>query len=130
MKEIKVLSVFADNKPGKIERLTEILAEQKINILAITITSMGDFGVLKFIVDKPEEGLRHLKEDGFAATINKVFGFEMKDSPGGLHQVTKALRERGVNIDNAYVLVPDSRKKALLVVETKDSAKAKKIRKL
>jgi len=126
MKEIKQLSIFAENKPGKIERLSGILGENNINILAINITSMGDFGVLKFIVDKPEDAARLLKKDGFAATLNKVLGVELVDRPGGLNNVAKTLRENGVNVDNAYVFIPNSRKKAMLVIETKDIAKAKK----
>jgi len=128
MKEIKQLSIFAENRPGKVERLAGIMAENKVNILAINITSMGDFGVLKFIVDKPEAAYRGLKRDGFAVTVNKVLGIEMDDRPGGLFRVSKVLRENGVNVDNAYVLVPDHRKKALLVIETRELAKAKKVK--
>lgn len=128
MKEIKQLSIFAENKPGKVERLAGILAEKKVNILAINITSMGDFGVLKFIVDKPEVAYKGLKKDGFAVSVGKVLGIEMNDSPGGLYRVSRALRENGINVDNAYVLVPESRKKAMLVIETKDLAKAKRVK--
>ena len=128
MKEIKQLSIFAENKPGKVERLAGIMAEKKVNILAMNITSMGDFGVLKFVVDKPEAAFRGLKKDGFAVSVNKVLGIEMNDRPGGLYNVSKTLRENGVNVDNAYVFVPDSRKKAMLVIETKELAKARKIK--
>jgi len=128
MKEIKQVSIFAENRPGKIERLAGILAEKKVNILAINITSMGDFGVLKFIVDKTETAYKELKKDGFAVSLNKVLGVEMEDKPGGLFTVSKNLREQGINVDNAYVFVPDSRKKAMLVIETKEVAKAKKVK--
>jgi hypothetical protein len=128
MKEIKQISIFAENRPGKIERLAGIMAEKKVNILAINITSMGDFGVLKFIVDKPEAAYKGLKKDGFAVTVNKVLGVEMDDRPGGLFHVSKTLRENGVNVDNAYVFIPDSRKKAMLVIETKELARAKKVK--
>jgi len=128
MKEIKQLSIFAENKPGKVERLAGIMAEKKVNILAMNITSMGDFGVLKFVVDKPDVAFRGLKKDGFAVSVNKVLGIEMNDRPGGLYNVSKTLRENGVNVDNAYVFVPDSRKKAMLVIETKELAKARKIK--
>jgi len=128
MKEIKQLSIFAENKPGKVERLAGILAEKKINILAINITSMGEFGVLKFIVDRPEEGYKALKTDGFAVSVNVLLGIKMTDHPGGLFTVSRILRENGVNVDNAYVLVPQSRKNAMLVIETKEIAKAEKIK--
>jgi hypothetical protein len=128
MKEIKQISIFAENQPGKIEKLSGILAHDKVNILAINITSMGDFGVLKFIVDKPEIAYKSLKRDGFAVTLNKAIGIEMTDKPGGLYYVSKKLRENGINVDNAYVFVPDSRKKAMLLIETKDMKKAKKIK--
>ena len=128
MKLIKQISIFAENKPGKIERIAGILGENKVNILAINVTSMGDFGVLKFIVDKPELAHRSLKKEGFAVTLNNVAGIEMVDSPGGLYNVAKGLRENGINIDNAYVYISESRKKALLLIETKELAKAKKLK--
>lgn len=128
MKEIKQISIFAENHPGKIEKLAGILAEKDVNILAINITSMGDFGVLKFIVDKPEMAHRELKKDGFAVSLSKVLGIEMTDRPGGLYHVSKTLREAGINVDNAYVFIPDSRKKAMLVIETKEIARAKKVK--
>jgi hypothetical protein len=130
MRLIKQISIFAENKPGKIERLAGILGEDKINILAFNVTSMGDFGVLKFVVDKPELAYKGLKEAGFAVTMNEVLGIDMADKPGGLFSVAKKLREKGVNIDNAYVYINESRKKALLLIETKEIAKAKNLKNL
>jgi hypothetical protein len=128
MKELKQLSIFAENRPGKIERITDILRESDVNILAMNITSMGDFGVLKFVVDKPELAFKNLKTGGFAVSLSTVLALEMTDRPGGLYHVSKTLRENGVNVDNAYVLVTKSRKKALFVIETKDIKKAKEIK--
>ena len=128
MKVIKQLSVFAENKPGKLEKITGIIAREKVNILAVNIAGMGDFGVLKFVVDKPEIAHDKLKEKGFTVTMNDLLGIEMTDRPGGLHSVAKTLRENGVNIDNAYVLIPESRRKAFLLIETKNLEKARAIK--
>ncbi|OGS27667.1 MAG: hypothetical protein A2297_09020 [Elusimicrobia bacterium RIFOXYB2_FULL_48_7] len=117
MKTVRQLSIFAENKVGKIETLTKVFADNKINILAFNITSMGDFGVIKFVLDKPEEASKLLKKDGHAVSVKDILAIEMNDRPGGMYEVAKILGQNSVNIENAYVLVPKARDKALLLVE-------------
>ncbi|MBF0327901.1 MAG: ACT domain-containing protein [Nitrospirae bacterium] len=120
MGELKQLSVFAENKPGKIEKITKALADAGINILAISISSSGDFGVIKFIVDKCDDALKKLKEAGFTASLNDVLGIELQDRPGGLHSVVQALGNRSINVENAHVFVAGSRDRAYLIIEVDD----------
>ena len=108
---LKQLSVFVQNQPGKIERLTSVLAENKINILAFNIASSGEYGVIKIIVDKPELAHKKYKEAGLTAYLSEVLGIVMKDKPGGL---------------NDYVYVPKSRKNAMLIIDVRDIKAAKK----
>lgn len=125
MDKVMQVSVFSENKPGRIEKITGIFADEGINILAIAITSTNGFGIIKLLVDKYELAYEKLKENGFTVTLNEVLAIEMKDSPGGLHEVSHILSKNSVNIENAYVYVVESRARAFLLVEVKDIEKAK-----
>ena len=127
MAGIKQISVFAENKPGKLEKVTRLLAENKINILAISIASSDAFGVLKFVVDKNEKALKALQEKGFTVTQEELLAIEMVDKPGGLHQVAKFLFENSLNIENAHVLVLESRNGAYLLIEGPNIKTAQKL---
>jgi len=120
MEEVKVISIFVENKPGKLEKITKVLADAGINILGFSITSVKDFGVIKFFVDDPQKGYELFREKGFAVALNSAIGIEMKDKPGGLHEVVSFISSRGVNIENALVYVAESREKAYFIFEVDD----------
>ncbi|MGB9711025.1 MAG: ACT domain-containing protein [Thermodesulfovibrio sp.] len=124
MDKIYIISVFAENKPGRLERITKVLAEANINILAFSITSTNGFGIIKFMVDRCKEAFQLLKEKGFTVSLNEAIGIEMKDQPGGLHEVVKILSSKGINIESAAVYVAETRKKAYLIVEVENTQKA------
>lgn len=126
MGELRQISIFAENKPGKIEKITKVLADGGINILAISISSSGDFGVIKFIVDKPFEARDLLIKNGFTVSLNEVLAIELIDKPGDLHRVTSALLKCGINIENAHVFVVNERAQSYLIVEVEDVQEAKK----
>jgi len=127
MDKVMQVSVFSENKPGRIEKITKIFGDEGINILAISITSTNGFGIIKLLVDKYELAFEKLKQNGFTVTLNEVLAIEMKDSPGGLHEVSHILSKQGINIENAYVYVVESRARAFLLVEVKDIDNAMEI---
>ncbi|MGO9015452.1 MAG: ACT domain-containing protein [Dissulfurispiraceae bacterium] len=127
MDKVMQISIFAENKLGKMEKVTKVLSDSKINILAISITSTNGFGIIKFMVDKPELALAVLKKDGFTVSLTEVLAIEMDDQPGGLHEVVSILAQNNINIENASVYVAESRKRAYLLVEVKDIDNAKKL---
>jgi len=127
MDKVMQVSVFSENKPGRIEKITKIFAEEGVNILAISITSTNGFGIIKLLVDKFELAYEKLKQNGFTVTLNEVLAIEMRDSPGGLYEVSHILSKNGINIENAYVYVVESRTRAFLLVEVKDIETAKEI---
>jgi hypothetical protein len=127
MDELKQLSIFSENKPGRLKKITKVLSEEGVNILAINIASSNGFGVIKFIVDKFGPAFEKLKQKGFTVSLNEVLAIELVDRPGGLYEVAATLSKKRINIENAYVLILGSRKKAYLVVETKDIEKAKRL---
>jgi hypothetical protein len=96
------VSVFAENKPGKIDRITDVLGKRKINIRAITISDSGDYGIIKLLLDKPVEGCDALKETGIAATLKDIVAVKIDDQPGGLHRASSVLAKNDINVEDAY----------------------------
>ncbi len=121
------VSVFAENKPGKIERITKVLAEKKINIRAVTISDSGDYGIIKLLLDRPEDGCEFLKEQGIAATLKDIVAVTIKDQPGGLHEAAAVLNDSGVNVEDAYGFMVKSRESAVFVFQVENPRKAEKI---
>lgn len=127
MEEVQQISVFAENKPGKIEVITKILTKEKINIRAITIASSNKYGVIKLLVDNPEKAYRALKEKGLSVALNPTLALEMEDEPGGLHTIAQIVKKYQINIEDAYGFVIESKKKAVLVVQVKDIEKVQNL---
>ena len=96
------LSVFAENKPGKIEKVTGILAQYNINIRAITISDAGDYGIIKLLVDKPVEANEALNQNKIAATLKDIVAVKINDNPGSLNSVASALSKNNINVEDAY----------------------------
>jgi hypothetical protein len=127
MDKVRQISIFSENRPGRIEKITRIFGENGINILAVTITSLDAFGIIKVLVDKVDRAVEKLKENGFTVSSSEVLAIEMRDCPGGLHEVAEILFKNGINIENAYVYVAESRARAYLLVEVKDVSQARAI---
>lgn len=112
------IAVFAENRPGRIERVTRVLMEAGVNIRAITIATSDSFGVIKLLVDDPERAHSALSGAGLSAFTREIVAVVMDDRPGGLHDVAEVLGREGINIEGAYGFVIEDRKRAVLVVET------------
>ncbi len=124
---IRQLSVFAENKPGSLARVTGILAREKINIRATTIATSDTFGVINLIVDDPEQAYKALCKEGLMATFKDVIAVLIDDRPGGLDRLTRLLYEKAININNAYGFVLENSKTAVFVVDSDQLAKAQDI---
>ncbi|AEH22748.1 amino acid-binding ACT domain protein [Thermodesulfobacterium geofontis OPF15] len=120
---VDIISIFAENKPGKLEKITEVLAKENINILGFSIVSVKDFGVIKFLVDMPEKAYKKFKEAGFTVAKIPAIGIELEDRPGGLYEILKLISSKNINVENALVYVAETRKKAYFVFEVEDLEK-------
>ncbi|WP_366924059.1 ACT domain-containing protein [Metallumcola ferriviriculae] len=122
--KIKQVSVFLENKSGRLAAVTKALAQNKLNIRALSIADTSDFGILRLIVNKPEDAYRVLKEEGFTVSIAEVIGVAMPDTPGGLADILEVLEDRGVDIEYIYAFVGSARPDALVIcrVENIDDA--------
>jgi len=114
-KLIKQISIFAENKAGRLEKITDKLKSANINIRAFTIAEAGDFGVMRLVVDKPEQAHNVLHDAGFTVSETDVLGIEMSDSPGGLHEISTVLGSSDINVDYAYAFAMATHK-ALLII--------------
>lgn len=99
---IQQLSVFLEDKAGRLTELTGILAENDINISAFTVAEASDYGILRLVVGRPELALKVLKENGFSVNTTEVIGIIVPHKPGGLHQALKILSSNNVSIDYMY----------------------------
>ena len=116
------ISVFMENKPGKLERVTGVLAEESINIRAITIADSGDFGILKLLVDDPKATYNMLTENGLVVALREVVAIKISDAPGALLGIARILARHGINIDDAYGFVLESGVAAVFVIKVEDPA--------
>jgi len=121
------LSIFAENKPGRLAKVTRILKKGKINIRAITISTSDAFGVINALVDDPESARALLEEEGLTVSLKEVIAVVIEDRPGGLDSLIQLLFEEGINIENAYGFVLESRKKAVFVVDVDQLEQTQKI---
>jgi hypothetical protein len=123
MSTVKLVAVFSENKPGQLERVTQLLAGSGINIQWVTIATSETFGVIKLLVDRCDAAFNLLKENGFTVSLIEVLAVEVQDQPGGLHTVAEALLRHHINMQNASGFVSNNR--AVLLIEVKDLEQAK-----
>jgi len=101
---IKQLSVFIENRKGRLERVTETLMEHNINIASFSLADTSEYGMLRMIVSNPEEGKKVLKEEGFSAMLTDVIAVKIAQKPGTLHEVLKVLFEESISVEYMYTL--------------------------
>lgn len=101
---IKQLSVFIENRDGRLERVTEALKEHDINIASFSLADTSEYGMLRMIVSDPEEGRRVLKEEGFSAMLTDVIAVKIAQKPGTLHEVLKVLYDASISVEYMYTL--------------------------
>lgn len=121
------LSIFAENKPGKLAAVTAVLAKEKINIRATTISTSDTFGVISLIVDDPARAQAALTKAGMMVRLRDVLAVLIDDRPGGLDRLTQLLFKESININNAYGFVLESREKAVFVLDVDQIEKAQKL---
>ncbi len=113
---IKQISVFLENKSGRLVRVAQVLGEAKINIRGLSIADTSDFGILRLIVDKPDQAIDELKNKGIMATVTEVIAMEVPDTPGGLAKVLNYLQEAGINIEYLYSFIEKPTTNAIIMM--------------
>ncbi|MGB4441232.1 MAG: ACT domain-containing protein [Coriobacteriia bacterium] len=102
---VRQLSVFIANEAGRVSEVTGLLGDNGINIRGFSVSDTIDYGILRLVVDKPDEALATLKAAGFTVREDAVICIDLPDHPGGLASVLRIVAEAGVNIEYVYSLV-------------------------
>ena len=121
------LMVFVENKPGKLEKITQVLGDNNINIMYISVSGLGEFGVIKIIVDDTDKGLKVLKNENFTVSKRNILVSVLKDKPGELHKLLKFLSSQNINLDDCYGYPLQQKNKIAMVIESDKYPKIKNI---
>jgi hypothetical protein len=127
MVSIKQISIFMENKPGRMAKVAKTLSDANVNIRALTIAEAGDFGVIRMVVDDTEKGYKVLRDEGFTVSETDVLAVEIKDTPGGLYEIAKTLGESTINMDYAYAFVTAKAERAMLILRVDDLKGAEQV---
>ena len=123
----KQLSVFLENKKGRICAAADVLARNNVNIRALSLADTSEFGILRLIVDKPEEGKRVLNDEGIVVRVTNVLALTMEDVPGGALSVLRVLAQSGISVEYMYAYVGKTTGKAFMIIQAEELEMAEEI---
>ncbi len=112
---VEQISIFLENRTGRLAEVTSILSEAGVNIRALSVADTSDFGVLRMIVNNNEKARQGLKDNGFAIGTHDVVAVEVTDEPGGLHRILDLLGQSGLNVEYMYAFVRQSGDNAIMI---------------
>ena len=121
---VEQLAVFLENKSGRLAEITATIAEEGVNIRALSVADTADFGILRLIVDDVEKTKVALKAKGFTVGITNVLAVEVEDKTGGLASVLQAIHEEGLNVEYMYAFVNKTGENAVLIFRFEDMDQA------
>ncbi|MBN1359951.1 MAG: hypothetical protein JW993_05135 [Sedimentisphaerales bacterium] len=113
----KQLTVFVENRAGRLKSITDSLRKSNIDIRAFTIQDRGDYGLLKLIVDRPNDAYLALADLGYACALRDILAISVPDQPGNFHRLTSALADHAVNVIDAYGFVLQPHKTGVCCME-------------
>lgn len=102
---IKQISIFVENKPGRLADITAILAKRDIDIRALSIADTTDYGILRLIVSKPDKAVEVIREEGMTVSATNVLGIAIPDEPGGFAKAIAVLAENEISVEYAYAFI-------------------------
>lgn len=124
---VKQISVFIENRSGRLREVADVLGSNGINIRALSLADTSDYGILRLIVNKPGDALAVLKKANFTLSETDVIAVEVGDHPGGLAEVLDILGSAGINVEYMYAFVEKSSANAVMIFRIEDIEKAIKV---
>ncbi len=118
--KLKQISIFLENKKGRLWKALKILKDAEINIRALSIADTSEFGILRLIVPDPDMAKAELEKENFVVKVNDVIAVEVHDEPGGLEKILEILNNDDINVEYIYAFVEKKGKKAIVVIRTED----------
>lgn len=101
---VKQLSVFIENRTGRLEQVTEVLMEEDINIVSVSLADTNEYGLLRMIVSNPEKAKKALHQKGFSAILTDVLAVKLNNEVAALQNLLQLLSQAGLNVEYMYVL--------------------------
>jgi hypothetical protein len=124
---VKQISVFVENKTGRLAEVTQLLGENNIDISALCIADTTDFGILRLILNKPDEAEKILTDNGFTVSSTDVIAIAIPDTPGSLSKALKTLDSSSIGIEYMYAFVGKTTDEALVILRTENPETATEI---
>lgn len=119
---VKQISVFLENKPGKLFEFVEILRRANIDMRALSLAEASDFGIARVIADDPDKAQQALAEAGCISSVMPVLAVSVSDTPGALYEILQAMREGGINIEYTYAFTTRKDAGAYMVFRVADKS--------
>ena len=123
---VNQLSVFIENREGRLEQVLEALKEKNINIISLSLADSSDYGILRMIVSDPEGGKAILKEKGFSAMLTQVMAVKLSHQVGQLQTLLSEICRAGINLEYTYALATGT-DDASIIIKTADLEKAAEV---
>jgi len=123
---VKQISVFVENKKGRLARITDVLGKGGIDLIALSIADTTNFGIMRCIVNDPEKALKLLKENDITASTTEVIVAEVVDKPGGLAYVLGLLDKADISVEYLYSFVRTPNENALILFRVEEIDRAVK----
>jgi len=124
---VKQLSIFLENKAGRVAEITEILAGMGVNLDAISIADTESYGILRIIVENPEETCDSLRKRGVTATLTDVLDVSVRHEPGGLARILKILADNNIAIEYIYTSMSTKDGFASIIIRVENPEEAEKL---
>ena len=121
---VKQISVFLENKPGMLNKMTDVLSEHDIDLRALSLAETTDFGIARFIVDNVLETVTVLNEAGYINRLTPVVAAEIPDEPGALNRVLSIFKDNDINLEYMYAILSAEGSNAYMIFKVEDDEKA------
>lgn len=121
---VKQLSIFVENRPGRLCAITRLLQENEIDIRAMSIADTRDFGILRLIVNHPDKALEALKNENFSVTLTSVIAVGVDDTPGGLAKAMDILYANNISVEYMYAFISKTENTAYVILRVENNDKA------
>lgn len=120
---VKQVSIFLENRAGRLAEVTSLLAKNKFNIRALSVADTSDFGILRLILNEPDSAVKTLKGAGYTVSTTDVVAVEVLDEPGGLAAILALFDENQINVEYMYAFLGHSSGKAVMIFRFDDNQK-------
>ncbi|MEW6751666.1 MAG: ACT domain-containing protein [Candidatus Latescibacterota bacterium] len=125
--QVRQISIFLENRVGRLQEVADVLAQSGVNIRALSLADTSDFGILRLIVNRPEEATQVLRDSGFTVRENEVIAAEVEDRPGGLARLLDLFAGAGISVEYMYAFVERRTSNAVMIFRVESVPKAVKV---